>query len=127
MEALDFTPGQVSYRSGVSVGHIYRMLSGERPNASAITLGKIAEALNTTTDYLLGLSDQHWLADQTSTPRTELEWQLLDDFRKFPEDEQRTILNMVQFLQQHQQRTRHPRIIGDDEGPPTTQGQDLEE
>ena len=44
--------------SGLSVGQIYRLEKNERPNTAAVTLARIALALDTTLDYLMGLSDE---------------------------------------------------------------------
>jgi transcriptional regulator with XRE-family HTH domain len=41
----------------VTVRHIWRLESGGRPNVWAVTLGRIALALDTSVDYLLGLTD----------------------------------------------------------------------
>ena len=43
--------------SGVSARHIWRLEAGERPNVAAVTLARIAQVLDTTLEYLLGLTD----------------------------------------------------------------------
>ncbi len=43
--------------SGVSVSQLYRLEKGERPRVAAVTLARIAQALETSVDYLLGLTD----------------------------------------------------------------------
>ncbi len=47
----------LSIASSVSARHIWRLEAGERPNTSAVTLARVAQALNTTLEYLLGLTD----------------------------------------------------------------------
>lgn len=37
---------------------IWRMEAGERPNVRAITLARVAQVLDTSIDYLMGLTDQ---------------------------------------------------------------------
>jgi transcriptional regulator with XRE-family HTH domain len=44
--------------TGLTTHHIYRLERGERPNVWGITVAKLALALDTTTDYLLNLTDE---------------------------------------------------------------------
>jgi len=37
--------------------HVFRLERGERPNVWGITIARLAQALDTTTDFLLGLTD----------------------------------------------------------------------
>ena len=48
---------QVANMSGISGSHIYRIEAGDRPNVSGVVIGQLAKALDTTTDYLVGLTD----------------------------------------------------------------------
>lgn len=50
---------QVATASGLSLAQIYRLEKNERPNATAITLARVASALNTSLEYLLGMTDDH--------------------------------------------------------------------
>lgn len=50
-------PGQLAYKAGISISSIHRIEAGERPNTSGVILGQIAEALQTTVDYLIGRTD----------------------------------------------------------------------
>lgn len=43
--------------TGLTTHHIYRLERDERPNVWGTTLAKLAVALQTTTDYLLSLTD----------------------------------------------------------------------
>ncbi len=45
-------------KTGLSVSQLYRLEKGERPRVAAITLARIARALDTSVDYLLGLRDE---------------------------------------------------------------------
>lgn len=63
-EARDWDPGILAYKTGLSKAHIYRLESGDRPNASAATVGVIARALHTTVEYLIGVTN-----DPSSLPR----------------------------------------------------------
>jgi transcriptional regulator with XRE-family HTH domain len=48
---------QVARKADVSVRHLRRLEAGQRPNTSAVTLARVAMALGTTVEYLLGLTD----------------------------------------------------------------------
>ena len=47
----------LSIASSVSARHIWRLEAGQRPNVATVTLARIAQALDTTLEYLLGLTD----------------------------------------------------------------------
>jgi transcriptional regulator with XRE-family HTH domain len=44
--------------TGLTTHHIYRLERGERPNVWGTTVAKLAVALDTTTDYLLNLTEE---------------------------------------------------------------------
>ena len=48
---------QIARKADVSVRHLRRLEAGQRPNTSAVTLAKVALALETTVEHLLGLTD----------------------------------------------------------------------
>ena len=48
---------EVAQAAGLSVSQLYRLEKGERPRVAAITLARIAQVLDTSLDYLLGLKD----------------------------------------------------------------------
>jgi len=56
IESKGWSLGQLEIQSGVSKSQISLMSRNERPNVSAAIVGKLAIALGTTTDYLLGLT-----------------------------------------------------------------------
>ena len=50
--------GELATYSGVKYDTVYSLKSGRRPNTRADTLKRIADALDTSVDYLLGESDE---------------------------------------------------------------------
>ncbi|MBN1955859.1 MAG: helix-turn-helix transcriptional regulator [Anaerolineae bacterium] len=48
---------EVARRAGISTAQVYRLENGERPNATAVTMARIAQALGTSVEYLLGMTD----------------------------------------------------------------------
>jgi transcriptional regulator with XRE-family HTH domain len=56
-EWKDWTQGQLAYKARTTTAQISRTENNERPGAQAILVGRIARALSTTVDYLLGLTD----------------------------------------------------------------------
>lgn len=55
-QARNIEPGVLAYKAGISTAHVYRLERGERPHASAVVVGKVARALQTTVEYLIGLT-----------------------------------------------------------------------
>lgn len=58
---------QLARRTGLTTHHIYRLERGACPHTAGRTVARLAVALRTTTDYLLGLTDnaalpQSWIA-----------------------------------------------------------------
>ena len=47
----------IARKADVSVRHLRRLEAGQRPNTSAVTLARVALALGTTVEYLLGLTE----------------------------------------------------------------------
>jgi transcriptional regulator with XRE-family HTH domain len=47
----------LAHKTGLTARHLRRMEIGKRPNTAAITLARVAMALGTTVEYLLGLTD----------------------------------------------------------------------
>ena len=99
---------------GETARHIWRLEAGTRPRVAAVTLARIALALDTSVDYLLGLTDNPWPPDQSSEPRTELEYRLLEEFRRLkdPADQRYAVAQLRLFIEHRQPRP--PRIIGDE-------------
>ncbi len=55
--ARDLRVEELAARADLSVAQVYRLQNDERPNVSAVVLARIAGALDTTLDYLLGLTN----------------------------------------------------------------------
>ncbi len=53
-EYLDLEAGQLAYKARVDRSYIFYLERNARPNVSGVILGRIADALNTSVDYLLG-------------------------------------------------------------------------
>jgi transcriptional regulator with XRE-family HTH domain len=49
--------GQLAEMADCATHQIYRLERNERPNAWGVTVARLAVALDTTTDFLLGLTD----------------------------------------------------------------------
>lgn len=47
----------VAQVTGLSVAQVYRLEAGERPNVAAVTLARVAQALDTSVEYLLNMTD----------------------------------------------------------------------
>jgi len=56
-ENRDWTQSDLERESGVAQAHISRLEAGKAPNVSITVLSQIADALNTTLDYLTNRSD----------------------------------------------------------------------
>ncbi len=61
IRALRFERGlsaeKVARRANISLRNLNRLQAGQRPNTSAVTLTRIALALETTVEYLMGVTD----------------------------------------------------------------------
>ena len=56
-ESKGWTQGQLAYHCDTTPAQISRIENNERPGARAVTVALIAQALGTTVDYLVGLTD----------------------------------------------------------------------
>lgn len=97
-ELRGFTQGQVATYAHVSPSIISLMEKGERINPTAEVLSGIADALNTSADYLLGLSDNPRPPDTDLMPHTELEWQIFETIQQFDPRIQRFILGLLNLI-----------------------------
>lgn len=59
---------ELAERSGVGQSYISRLEDGDAPNVAGIILAKLARALETSTDYLLGLTDNPAIAPTPNHP-----------------------------------------------------------
>lgn len=110
-EGYRYTQGQLALHSGVDRSLISRIERGIRPNVYVETAGALAQALNTTTDYLLGLRVSPFPPDESTEPGTELEHRLLERFRQLTEEQQRLALAQLDLLLEYGQ-PRRSRTIG---------------
>jgi len=110
-EGYEYSQGQLALQSGVDRSLISRIERGIRPNVYVETAGALARALNTTTDYLVGLSSNPFPSHQSPEPATDLEHALLERFRKLTGEQQRLALAQVDLLLEYGQpearRTPH--------------------
>ena len=53
----DLSARKLAEQTGLCVRQIWRMEAGHRPNVRAITVARVAVALSTSIDYLMGLTD----------------------------------------------------------------------
>ena len=56
-ELRGLSQGQLAYKAQTTPPQISRLENDERPGARASTIAQVAQALGTTVDYLLGLTD----------------------------------------------------------------------
>lgn len=57
MRERGYGPGELAYQSGLSYNYVYKIRKGLAPNIAAAQVQKLARALRTTPDYLMGLSN----------------------------------------------------------------------
>lgn len=104
----DLTQGQLAAYSGVAQSHISRLENDNVDSLGSEPLSKLANALNTTTDYLLGLTPNPFPPDQSTVPSTEIEWMLLEKFRDLDEEHQRLVIAQLDLLLTHIPRSQPP-------------------
>jgi transcriptional regulator with XRE-family HTH domain len=89
-EARGLTQGQLAYKASTTSAQISRIENNERPGAQAILIGRIAEALGTTADYLLGRTADPMpphLVDEAFEPQDQIEIQrLVEQMARLPEE-----------------------------------------
>ena len=56
-EYRGLTQGQLAYKADTTVTQISRLENDDRPGAQAVIVARVAAALGTTVDYLVGLTD----------------------------------------------------------------------
>jgi transcriptional regulator with XRE-family HTH domain len=109
----DLTQGQLAVYAKVDRSYISQIENEHIDSVGSEILGRVAQLLRTTTDYLIGLTSNPLPRDDTTTPNTQLEYDLLDEFRKLDFEEQRYALAQLQ-MQVRYSGPHRPRIIGDD-------------
>jgi len=61
-------PIDLAYRAGISEGYVYRIESKDPPSVGAPILARLADILDTSSDYLLGLTDNPARPDMPPPP-----------------------------------------------------------
>src|SRR5262245_60454882 len=56
-EQSGMTKAQIAQRADIRWAQLQKILTGQRPQVSADTVRRLAQALNVSSDYLLGLTD----------------------------------------------------------------------
>jgi transcriptional regulator with XRE-family HTH domain len=93
---------ELAARSGLTRSHVWRVENDERPGVQAVVLGRLAAALHTTSDYLLGLTANpavpppvDWRADPADLARMH---RLIDRLVRLPLDRQERVMDAVLTL-----------------------------
>lgn len=68
MRERGYGPGELAYQSGLSYNYVYKIRKGGAPNIAAAQVQKLARALRTTPDYLLGLTNDVHPPDEPGEP-----------------------------------------------------------
>jgi transcriptional regulator with XRE-family HTH domain len=56
-EQSGMTKAQIAHKAAIRWAQLQKILTGQRPQVSADTVRRLAQALNVSSDYLLGLTD----------------------------------------------------------------------
>ncbi len=95
--------GQLGYKAEVSTSMIYKLETNERPNVSGVILDRLATALGTSVDYLMGRTNDprpHPPADDLEDdPELILRRQrLADRIANLPPDRQIRVMDAITVL-----------------------------
>jgi transcriptional regulator with XRE-family HTH domain len=123
-ERQQLTQGQLAVYSEVAQSHISRLENELVDSLGSDPLAKMARVLNTTTDYLLGLTANSRRLEDSTTPQTEVEWQLLEKFRELSFDEQRYIIAQLDLALDIFSRPAYRVIGGEDDDEAQETGSD---
>ena len=111
------TAGQIAVALGYSDVFIYQLESGVK-KPSLETLTRLARRYKTSTDYLLGLTDDPSPLGN-GTPLTpelqQLKQEVIDELSALPPREQRRALDILRIMRKTEEKTSAPlvpRIIG---------------
>lgn len=97
----ELEPGQLAYKADISPAQVYRMLNDERPYAQAITIGKIAAGLDTSSDYLLNLTINPFPPHNPIDFDSEVIHKLVGEFHQLDPEHQRLALAQMRLLVAH--------------------------
>lgn len=107
------TQGQLAAYANVDRSYISQIENGHIQSVGGEILKSFARRLNTTTDFLLGLTANPFPPDQSTTSDSLLEYELLEHFRKLDFEGQRYALAQLRLYVDHQQPPP-PRIVGNE-------------
>lgn len=101
-EFRGLTQGQLAYKASTTVTQISRLENDDRPGAQAIIVARVAAALRTTVDYLVGLTDDPGLSKpmgDSLPPAVEAKKRLLvERLADLPEAAQHRVIDAVMLL-----------------------------
>lgn len=109
------TQGQLAIYAQVDQSYISQIENDHVESVGGEILRRLAERLGTTADYLLGMTPNWRRPEHTTTPQTELEWQLLDKFRDLSLEEQRYIIAQLDLALDIFSRPAYRIIDGEDD------------
>jgi len=112
---LGFTLRELEQRSDVDDAYISLLEHAERPRVAGEIVTRLAEALETSCDYLWGLTDDPRPRRDAGRELTVLELMLVERFRSLPEDAQRFWLNVLE-LSLESQGLEPASLIGEGSG-----------
>lgn len=124
-DARGLTQGQLAYKADTTVTQISRLENDERPGAQAIIVARVAAALDTTVDYLMGLTD---VAAAASIPTDDLDPEiratveritaLLLELQQLAPEMIPSVRNLFYMqLESHMAAVRAGLVGGDEEAP----------
>jgi transcriptional regulator with XRE-family HTH domain len=105
-ERLGLTQEELAKRAGLERSHISQMESGRRANVEAWVLARLAAALNTSMDYLLGLTDNPLPARYWSYFSELKVDERLRRFLLLPEEAQSVLAEFLKLLQSYEDNER---------------------
>ena len=93
---------ELARRAGLTGSQVSRLENDERPGVQAVAVGQIAAVLNTTSDYLMGLTADpfrqppvDWRTDPAHLVRVQ---RLIERLMQLPEEQQDRIMDAVLTL-----------------------------
>lgn len=105
MDASGISYGELSRITGIPKSALHRYATGETPKIPIPRIEAIADALGVSAEYLMGWDS----ACKTSSPGvgglTEGEEQVLELFRRIPEDRQKEALDLLELALRMQQKS----------------------
>ncbi len=101
-EVRGLSQGRLAAQAGLNASQVWRVERDERPGVQAVKVGRLAAALQTTSDYLLGLTPDpmlppplDWRADPAHLVRMQ---RLIERLVRLPRDRQERVMDAVLTL-----------------------------